>query len=1614
MVEEKLVAPRRLTDYFDSARSTLNPYNKGDTSSFVYGTLPMLLARAVGAVVHLSGYDGTYRVGRSLSAFFDLAAVWLVYLIARRFAGRGVSLVAAGFMAFCPLGIQLSHFWGAECLVTAFSAAALLGAVRIAQGKSRLGEDLATGAALGLAVACKVTGFALLAPLGVAILIRRLREGLPQGALRYVARLARIAAEFLLVVAAAAVAIRIAQPHAFAGPSPFSFRLDPRYIQDLKNLSNMGKSFAGFPPMLQWAGRSLLFPLRNFTFWGAGPFFGLPALAALVWAPIEALRRKAFPLLPLWVHAVVVFVYHGTSNVKTIRYFYPAYPALAVLAALALAALAARAGKGASAGALFRRLLPAAAVAGSLLCGFAFSSIYRHPNTRGEASRWIYDHVPPPARFLNEEWDDGLPFSAPDHDVAAYSGPALNLYGPDNAKKVETIVGALEKADWIAITSNRAYGSITRLPDVFPMTTAYYRALFDGRLGFDRMANFASYPRLGPIQIPDDTAEETFTVYDHPRVLLFRRAKDFSAMRARRMLTAALPSTPITMDEWQLLPRSRQRVAPALIPPRGKGPEPSSAPDSRELPLASLGAALLFYLAVLLVGALAFPVTYALFPKLEDRGAGLARVFGLVIVTYVFSLAVHWRVFANGRGAAVVSLLLLAACSALVLTRRGAEILAFCRERRRQLLQGEAVFAAGFVLFAGLRAVNPEIFWGEKPMDFSILNILVRTPTLPASDPWFAGAPLGYYTFGQEMIAFVTLLTGLSTAFTFNLAFGWLGGATFQGAFSLARNWAGTLRAAIAGASFVGLLGNLGGLREWLIGQPARGEARHLDWHYFWATSRVIKDTINEYPFWSMTFADLHAHVLAMPLLLFVLACALACVRTHADPASRLSARVGSALLLGFAAATEVLTNAWDAPLLAGLLLLTFFVCAFEPGRFSPRETLRAMPSFAAAAVATVLLVLPLWASGGGPPGFGRNAEAVPRGVDVMTHFGFFFFLAIVWWLVATYRSLIENGWPRPIATGMLLILGAALAFVGFFSPNLFCAAGILLFVFAAVRMAQASEDRLAFGLVAAGFALVFFTQRYFIYDRMNTFFKLYFETWIVLSVATAVLVFRSSERRGAFGQWARPLRAAFWVLVAAALFTTVTAARGAVGGGRPVFADVTSNPGPTLDGLAYRERAQPGEFRAVLWLRRNLRGTPVILEAQGPSYQEFSRISMLTGLPTLLGWEYHVQQRGNPPEEIAARREAVRFIYSSPNADAIEGLLRRYHVGYVYVGWLEKKTYPKEGLKKFDSSGELFQIAYENPEVKIYRVVGGDSQDVILPAKESLPPPAEQAKKAAEEKEEPPSIRDTPVEGQPPFSGMREPRDAAVDEKGRVWVADFGHSRLRIFDGEGGYLGGWGGRGDGTYGFRELCGVAIRGEDVYVADTWNGRVQYFTLSGEWKATASELYGPRGVAVAPDGNVWVADTGNNRLMLYDSQLGNPRPIGKKGSGPGEFAGPIGIAVGPSGSVYVADTGNRRVQVLDSSGRFQRALPVVGWTDAIEPHVEVDEDETVFVSIPPADAVQQYDSAGAPGERWTVDPGGQKFARPTGLAIDRKNRMLYVVNSGNNTISKMSLPKRKKR
>lgn len=282
--------------------------------------------------------------------------------------------------------------------------------------------------------------------------------------------------------------------------------------------------------------------------------------------------------------------------------------------------------------------------------------------------------------------------------------------------------------------------------------------------------------------------------------------------------------------------------------------------------------------------------------------------------------------------------------------------------------------------------------------------------------------------------------------------------------------------------------------------------------------------------------------------------------------------------------------------------------------------------------------------------------------------------------------------------------------------------------------------------------------------------------------------------------------------------------------------------------------------------------------------------------------------------------------------------------------------------------------------------------------------PPAAAASPAPPPADAPPVILTSPEPGKAAWAGLAEPRGAALDGKGRLWVSDFGHSRVAIFDGAGGSLGGWGGvRGNGRFQMQDPADVAVRGDDVYVADTWNGRVQHLTTSGQFRDTAVEgLYGPRGVAVGPDGKIWIADSGNNRIAIVAA--GQPvRYVGKTGAGADGLSAPVGLAVSASGRVYVADIGNHRIQVLGAEGKFERAIPVSAWSSAMEPYLAVDDKDDLFASVPAASAVLELDHSGKVLHKWEADDAGKKFLKPTGLALDAGNGVLYVVDTAASAI-----------
>lgn len=145
------------------------------------------------------------------------------------------------------------------------------------------------------------------------------------------------------------------------------------------------------------------------------------------------------------------------------------------------------------------------------------------------------------AAIANEGvWDDALPLVWPGHDPdGRFATYALDVVYEDDEAKRRRLQFVLDHADYVVISSNRFYKSLARNPRRWPMTLDYYRALFTGTLGFVLAADFTSPPTLGPLRIDDQKAEEAFTVYDHPRVLIFRKTSNYDSVRTAAVLGQA-------------------------------------------------------------------------------------------------------------------------------------------------------------------------------------------------------------------------------------------------------------------------------------------------------------------------------------------------------------------------------------------------------------------------------------------------------------------------------------------------------------------------------------------------------------------------------------------------------------------------------------------------------------------------------------------------------------------------------------------------------------------------------------------------------------------------------------------------------------------------------------------------------------------------------------------------------------------------------------------------------------------------------------------------------------------------------------------------------------------
>lgn len=370
---------------------------------------------------------------------------------------------------------------------------------------------------------------------------------------------------------------------------------------------------------------------------------------------------------------------------------------------------------------------------------------------------------------------------------------------------------------------------------------------------------------------------------------------------------------------------------------------------------------LLWLITVEIIGLAAFAPAYFLLPKLADRGWGLSKPLGILIVGYIAWILSALRLVPSVQLTLLVIVMILAALAATLFYARRDEFVAFVKREWRLLLAAELVFLAFFALWTMFRAFDPAINHTEQPMDFAFLNASIRSTFGQPEDPWMRGESISYYYFGYWMMGALSEISGVASSISYNLSLALVPSLSAMGIFSvvssLVRSEGAGLRLSmvcgVAGGLALGIVSNLEGVLEFMranaIGSQGLYEFIGVDgvdgpaetpsgnwypdefWWWFRAT-RVINTfvdghgidyTIQEFPFFSFILGDLHPHMAVIPFALLFTGLALNFFR--ADLPNILSTNYLAYAGLGVMALSLgglAFTNMWDLPTYAALLVV--------------------------------------------------------------------------------------------------------------------------------------------------------------------------------------------------------------------------------------------------------------------------------------------------------------------------------------------------------------------------------------------------------------------------------------------------------------------------------------------------------------------------------------------------------------------------------------------------------------------------------------------------------------------------------------------------------------------
>lgn len=1016
--------------------------------------------------------------------------------------------------------------------------------------------------------------------------------------------------------------------------------------------------------------------------------------------------------------------------------------------------------------------------------------------------------------------------------------------------------------------------------------------------------------------------------------------------------------------------------------------------------------ALKWWLTLEVLLFIGWPVVAWLFPNLKDRGIGLGRLVGLLLVAYPVWVCSHWfPVF--GRGFLVFWVLFWAALSCLLFYfQRGEWKKTFLHPK--EILLSEGFWILSFSGLTVLRAFNPDIVgmsaWGgcEKFMDLNFVNGILNSRQFPPQDGWLAGYPINYYYYGYYLCAVLIHLTGLLPHVGYNLMLVTVYALAIHGLWSLFRNLGLRWYWALAGIYVAFLAANLKtGVVAW--------QSEGLQAHQAMGTSRVIDlptdHTINEYPIFSFMWGDLHGHLSGMSIQVGLLGLCWGAIVSF-TALSNLRRTLGT-VLIAVVFGSLVVTNAWDLPAYAVVLLLSLLsATTLHPKTQRPSPSLLEVAAHIGlrlfAVVAVFLFLFAPFFNHFTPPTEGHNwlpwGLKSPLSLLLLifgTHFAFLL-LPLLRQGVLGYTDLArtrtdyvdQGGDPIKSKTQGIVFFGLVFLWVaglfllfGFIGSLSAAVTPLLLWTLLGLGglwlmrawwtpnpvedtsacINDGPATRYVAFLFLLGIGLIFGCEFVAVKDfygdqslRFNTVFKFHLQAWLLLSVAAAFLCDQFFR-----GLWT-PLRseATRRYLPAVPRLLQVFLMIGTIGWsgyGAFEFIRVMSsdfNRSPTLDGLDYAlnnvgihaNHMGSDDAKAVLWLLDQQRFDP----------DPERRILEVPGDP------YSIHGR-------VAAFSGVPTLVGWPNHEGIwnrgnEEVLkvkdqRARDAKTIYQTTSFQKA--KDLLESYDVTqvfwGEVerreFGPSAQRKFEKYMNVAKSYGGTVVYAGYKDIPIEDSNLPDLAPQPLA--NSRAIRIEGRT----LEQPRGIEASSDGSIYVCNSKKGTVEKVspDGESllvfGSPGSTADTGELSTEFSGPGSVALDNEGfVYVADTWNHRIAVFAQDGTYdRGIKIGFFGPRDLLFIGE-DLIVADTGHHRLVVLSKDGDLLREIGSKGAGPGEFTEPVGLAES-NGRLYVADVGNARVQVFNSEYRFVTSFDVAGWEDQVwtEPYLAVDGAGTLWLT-----------------------------------------------------------------